>query len=281
MVGTPVGRAAQHRHRAGRDRLLDEVVAVDALARDGDEEAARLGSAGVDERPTGHGRLRVGCAVSGATDHVGDLGQRHRDHRDARSCTASRATRRSSNGCTSPWISCPVSCPLPAISTTSPGAARRTASKIAVRRSPTSTTSATPSRGAGEDGRADRGRVLGARVVVGHDQHVGEAGGDLAHDRPLAGIAVPAGAEHHDDLAVGERAQGRQDGLDGVGLVGVVDDQHEVLAGVDLFEPARNAGPRPIPVATSATSSPASAAEAMAASALETLKAPGTGTRAG
>ena len=69
---------------------------------------------------------------------------------------------------------------------------------------------------------------------------VGEPGGDRAHDRPLAGVAVAAGAEDDDDLPVGERAQGGEHGLDRVGLVGVVDDHGEVLAGVDPLQPARH-----------------------------------------
>ena len=47
-------------------------------------------------------------------------------------------------------------------------------------------------RGGGEDGGADGGGVFGARVVVGDDGDVGEAGGDLAHLRPFAGVAVTA-----------------------------------------------------------------------------------------
>ena len=59
----------------------------------------------------------------------------------------------------------------------------------------------------------DRGRVLGARVVVGDDQDVGEPGGDLAHDRPLARVPVTPGAEHDDQPAVGQRPQGLERGL--------------------------------------------------------------------
>ena len=51
---------------------------------------------------------------------------------------AARSSSWSENGCTTPLISCPVSWPLPAMTTTSPGWARFTASVIAVRRSPMS-----------------------------------------------------------------------------------------------------------------------------------------------
>ena len=105
---------------------------------------------------------------------------------------------------------------------------------------------------------------------------VGEPGGDLAHDRPLDGVAVTAGADHDDDLAVGQRAQRGEHRLEGVGLVGVVDDHGEVLAGGDLLEPARARPPTwAIPSATARGSSPARAADAIAASALETLNSPG------
>ena len=57
--------------------------------------------------------------------------------------------------------------------------------------------------------RADRGRILRARVVVGDDQHVGAARGHLAHHRPLAAVAVAAAAEHDDQPAGGERPQRR------------------------------------------------------------------------
>ena len=85
------------------------------------------------------------------------------------------------------------------------------------------------------------GRVLGARVVVGDDEDVGEPGRDLGHHRALARVAVAAGAEHDDHPAVGQRPQGPDRGGHGVGLVGVVDDDHEVLARVDPLEPARDA----------------------------------------
>jgi hypothetical protein len=49
----------------------------------------------------------------------------------------------------------------------------------------------------GHDGGADGGRVLAARIVVGDVDHVGQFGGDRAHLRPLAAIAVAAAAEDH------------------------------------------------------------------------------------
>ena len=55
--------------------------------------------------------------------------------------------------------------------------------------------------------------VLGARVVVGDDDHVGEPRRELAHDRALAGVAVTAGPEDDEEPALGERPQALQRGL--------------------------------------------------------------------
>src|ERR1035438_4502058 len=49
---------------------------------------------------------------------------------------------------------------------------------------------------AAADGAGDGLGILGARVVVGHDDLVGQFIGDAAHGGPLAGIAVAAAAEH-------------------------------------------------------------------------------------
>ena len=54
----------------------------------------------------------------------------------------------------------------------------------------------------------DRERLLGARVVGRHDRDVGELGGDLAHERPLAAVAVAARAEDDDDATGPEPAGG-------------------------------------------------------------------------
>src|SRR5690606_41764803 len=45
----------------------------------------------------------------------------------------------------------------------------------------------------GDDGGADRGRVLAAGIVVGDDHHVSVLRGDLTHQRPLAGVAIATG----------------------------------------------------------------------------------------
>ena len=61
--------------------------------------------------------------------------------------------------------------------------------------------------GTQQHGPTDLGGVLAARVVVGDDEDVGQAGRDLAHDLALARVAVAAGAEHDDQLAARSAAQ--------------------------------------------------------------------------
>ncbi len=104
--------------RAARERVGDEVVAV-ALGDERDEARAGLDDARVDRerrragagRPCGQGAARDGRQLGG--------GQLHPS-----APSSSRATTRSSNGSVRPsakvW---PVSWPLPAMTTTSPGRA--------------------------------------------------------------------------------------------------------------------------------------------------------------
>ena len=61
-----------------------------------------------------------------------------------------------------------------------------------------------------QNGRADGFRFLRARVVVGDIYNVGKLGGDVAHLRTLARIAVAAAAKDDDKLAVRMRAQKRR-----------------------------------------------------------------------
>ena len=84
----------------------------------------------------------------------------------------------------------------------------------------------------------DRGRILRARVVVGHDQQVCPACGELAHHRALAAVAIAAAPEHDEQPATGERSQRSQRAGDGGRFVAVVDDGEERLAGVDSLHPA-------------------------------------------
>ena len=94
----------------------------------------------------------------------------------------------------------------------------------------------------GEDRLADFGRYFGARIVVGDDDEVGEPGGDLAHDRALAAVAVAAAAEDDDDAAGGEGPDRGEHVFQRVRLVRVVDiDRRAVLSRAGKVEPAGRA----------------------------------------
>ena len=81
-------------------------------------------------------------------------------------------------------------------------------------------------------------RIFAARIVVGDDDAVGIFGGDRAHQGPLAGIAVAAGAEHHHQPAFGVRPQRLQRFCQRIGLVGVIDEDRRAVALGDPLEPA-------------------------------------------
>ena len=149
-----------------------------------------------------------------------------------------------------------VSWPLPASSSTSPGAQHREAAADRVG----AVADLVGAGAGGEDGAADRGGVLAARIVVGDDDDVGELLGDRAHLRPLAGIAVAAAAEHHDELAGAMGAQRGERVLERVGRVRVIDDDRRAVgmrptrsirpgAPVQRRAAARRRAPRSAPVA--------------------------------
>ena len=66
-------------------------------------------------------------------------------------------------------------------------------------------------------------------------------GGDRAHDRPLAAVAVAAAAEDDDEPACDEGPQRRERLLQRVGLVGVIDEHRRAGLVADALEPARRA----------------------------------------
>src|SRR5439155_18092614 len=69
----------------------------------------------------------------------------------------------------------------------------------------------------------DRLRPLRAGIVGGHPHAVAEPCGDLAHDRPLAAVAVAAAAEDDAEPPTRELPGRGQHALKGVRGVGVVD----------------------------------------------------------
>ena len=134
----------------------------------------------------------------------------------------------------------PVSWPLPAMTSRSPGAELGDgAGGSPARRSPISSASGR----AGQDLAADRRRILAARIVVGDDDAIGEPRGDLAHQRALAAVAIAAAAEDDDEPAAGMGAKRGQHRLQRVGLVGVVDIDRRAIGMLGhALDAARDAG---------------------------------------
>ena len=255
----------ERRRGSAGERVRDEVVA----AADGDEEVALLDPPRVDLHAGDLARPRAGGEPAERLDQV----ELERDHRRAAFLRArSRATSRSSNGTFPVASSCSGSAPRPAITTMSPGPASSSASSIAARRSSSMLELAER---ACRDLGGDRLGRLRARVVGGQDRPVGELGDDAAHQRPLAAVAVAAGAEDDDEPPVAEAARGADHVLERVGRVRVVDDHGERLPVVDRLEPARER-PRPTrcPRRIASSSTPSARAASAAPIAFSRLKAP-------
>ncbi len=146
----------------------------------------RAATRGVERRDERRGRTRAAASA-----------HRHGPGR-ARPATASWSEKGSMAAPTI-W---PVSWPLPATTRTSPARSMRDRGGDRLGRG---RRSRSRPGAAAEDRGADGGGILGARVVVRDDDDVGQAGGDLAHHRPLAGIAVAAAAEHDDERRASHR----------------------------------------------------------------------------
>ena len=121
--------------------------------------------------------------------------------------------------------------------------------------------------------------LFAARIVVGDDDAVGFLRGDGAHHRPLAGVAVAAGAEHHDQPAVDIRPQRLQRLGERVGLVRVVDEDRRAVALAGEFEPALGAFELLQRREHRAGSLPVAMARPAAISAFSTWKSPTSGSR--
>src|SRR5271155_2027015 len=89
---------------------------------------------------------------------------------------------------------------------------------------------------AGNDGGANGGRILAARIVVGYDNTVGLGNRDRAHQWPLAAITVAAGAEHDHQLAGRIRAQRIKCFGERVRLVRVIDEDRRAALFSDKLE---------------------------------------------
>ncbi len=92
------------------------------------------------------------------------------------------------------------------------------------------------------DVREDRLGVFGAGIVTGRDGPVAIARHRFGHRRPFFAIAVAPAAEHRDEAPRRERAHRREQLVDGVGRVGVVDEHGgaSITVFVDAFETPRN-----------------------------------------
>ena len=137
---------------------------------------------------------------------------------------------------------CPVSWPLPAISTTSPGPAQATACRIASRRSPISTTCALPP--AGAPARISR-RIAAGSSPRGLSSVTTTRSASSAATSPI-GARLPGSRSPPAPNTTASRrpgcAQGGQHRPQRARLVGVVDQREEILAAVDLFQPPGNPG---------------------------------------
>ncbi len=185
---------AAHRRRArlrlvALRALLADVLAELAVAQQFDELRAQE-QADQQRRDAGQ-QDRARCRPLADRER-----QRPRhDHVQTTPRSTSRATVTSSNGSLRPLAnSWPCSCPLPAITTTSPARADSIGggdSRVSVGVVRDVRT------GALEDLGDDRLGILRAGVVGGDEHVVGQPTSDLAHQRALASIAVAAAAEHH------------------------------------------------------------------------------------
>ena len=135
---------ANHGHSALRLGLGDELVAIKTLTTQSHKQVTCLQAAAVGVHPVGHHTLHVHAACL-AQPAQGEAQIQLHGHRRfhagtpwccaARRCKAARACATSENGWRTPRISCSLSWPLPATSTTSCAAAWASASSIAKARS--------------------------------------------------------------------------------------------------------------------------------------------------
>src|SRR5436190_19969912 len=96
-------------------------------------------------------------------------------------------------------------------------------------------------RSCAQDGRANGGGLFAARIVVGHNDPVGEACCDCSHHRTLASIAIAAATKYNDEAVPRIRAQRLQRLGEGVRLVGVVDKNRRAISLADEVKAALGA----------------------------------------
>ena len=253
-----LSRATTARPAPALSAAVDEVVAVAVVALEREERVARRQRAACRSRCR-HGRPAARRAVC-ARIALRPSPRRSRARlmpTFARAAPRRPRRDRRTAASASPTI-WPVSWPLPAISSTSPGSssAMRGADRLARGRR----SRRAPGR-AGQDGGADRGRIFAARIVVGDDDAVGVLGRDRAHQRPLARSRSPPAPNTTTSLPLGVGPQRLERLRQRVRLVRVVDEDRRAVA----RRRRARAGPwRPCSVRARRTRAPASPPVAMA-----------------
>ena len=235
VAGELMRPLARHdsRRRARFEGARDMVVAVMRVAPDGDEEVARLKRPAVD-RDAAHSSAQR--RARGRAKRGGQFGEApERGHRAASS--AARASSASENG------RIRVADDLPGLVALAGDQKRIAAKKHRNARADGGGPVADldRQRRGGENLRPDRLGLLGARIVVGHDRDVGCARRDLAHDRPLARVAVAAATEHKHESPGHEGPQRRERLFERVGLVRIIDEDARAANVADALEAPRRA----------------------------------------
>ena len=194
------------------------------------------------------------------------------------SSSARRGDRRTgASGRANSW---PVSWPLPAISTTSPGPASCSAARIASPPVHLHDERVHRPNERREGLRDDRLGLLGPGVVARDDRQVRRRGRGRPHQRALAAIAVAPAAEHDDEHGRGP-ARARPGGRpEAVGRVRVVDEDGEWLTFLDRLQPPGHAGQPFDPRGDGAVIDPDPRAAVSAPRQLDTLNRPRAATSA-
>ena len=260
---------------AGRERGGDELVAVAVVAGDREERLARRDAAAVDRDAGDGGRQRPG--------RLGTAWPAPSPRRSRRAlmpipspASAAATASWSLNGSTCLPTIWPVSWPLPAISRTSPRAQLARSRCGSPRRGRRSRPRPAPPAGSRRGSRlASSLRGLSSVTMT----RSAFSAAICAHHRPLARIAVAAGAEHHDQAA-GHIGPQRLERLgERVGLVGVVDEDRRAVLLAHQLEPALGALEPRSAAKTAAGSPPVAIASPAATSAFSTWKSPTSGSR--
>ncbi len=233
---------------AGHPSPVEEVVGVEALAAQRHEQVAGTDGAGVavDARD----RRRGGADQARAGQRPCDLGQR-RHRRSGRQGAGRGAPAQGGRGDggigEGPLHAADVLVVLVALAGDQDDVGRASAADGVIDRlgAVLEHVELVMADRADQDLRDDEVGGFEARVVAGDDGAVGEPAGDRRHQRALGGVAVAAAAEHAPEPAaalLGERTQRSQGLLEGVGRVGVVDDDFRAAgAGLDdALHPARH-----------------------------------------